>query len=230
MLAVRGGVSRSLAMSTKSTPGSPEPLPASSAGAAPLPPSVLRVQTALLVAGAAEAAAGIRVLDQAARTAAQAAAALGCAVGAIASSLVFRVEDGGVRAEGDRAGGVRAEGDRAEGDRAEGEVQGAGDDVVLVLTSGAHRVDTDRVAALLGLASLGRADADLVRDRTGFAIGGVAPVGHAPTLRTVVDVALADHPRVWAAAGHPHAVFPTTYDELVAITGGTPAEVASSPS
>ncbi len=97
---------------------------------------------------------------------------------------------------------------------------------LLVLTSGGHRVDTTKVAALLGVAKVGRADAELVRAATGMAIGGVAPVGHATEIRTLVDVDLAEHDVVWAAAGHPRTVFPTTYAELVRITGGTPAEVA----
>jgi prolyl-tRNA editing enzyme YbaK/EbsC (Cys-tRNA(Pro) deacylase) len=97
---------------------------------------------------------------------------------------------------------------------------------LLVLTSGAHRVDVHRVAATLGVPPLERADAAFVRAHTGQAIGGVSPVGHPTPLRTLVDRALADHDVVWAAAGHPHAVFPTTFDELVALTGGTPADVA----
>jgi prolyl-tRNA editing enzyme YbaK/EbsC (Cys-tRNA(Pro) deacylase) len=97
---------------------------------------------------------------------------------------------------------------------------------LLVLTSGGHRVDTAKVAALLGAAKVSRADPELVREATGMAIGGVAPVGHATAIRTLVDIALADHDVVWAAAGHPRTVFPTTYDELVRVTGGTPAEVA----
>jgi prolyl-tRNA editing enzyme YbaK/EbsC (Cys-tRNA(Pro) deacylase) len=97
---------------------------------------------------------------------------------------------------------------------------------LLVLTSGAHRVDTARVAALLGIGSLSRATPEFVRAATGQAIGGVAPLGHPAPLRTLVDVALAGHDVVWAAAGIPHTVFPTTYEELVRITGGTPAEVA----
>ena len=96
---------------------------------------------------------------------------------------------------------------------------------LLVMTSGAHRVDTRRVADLLGVRQLGRADADFVRRHTGMAIGGVAPLGHPEPIRTVVDVALARYDIVWAAAGHPHTVFPTTYDELLRITAGTPAEV-----
>jgi len=97
---------------------------------------------------------------------------------------------------------------------------------LLVLTSGAHRVDTAKVAALIGATKVRRADPDFVRDRTGFVIGGVAPVGHTSPVRTLVDVTLADYDQVWAAAGHAHTVFPTTYAELVRLTGGTPAEVA----
>jgi prolyl-tRNA editing enzyme YbaK/EbsC (Cys-tRNA(Pro) deacylase) len=102
----------------------------------------------------------------------------------------------------------------------------AGGDPVLVLTSGAHRVDTAKVAALIGVDSLKRATPDFVREHTGQAIGGVAPVGHPKPIRTLVDTALAAFPEVWAAGGIPHAVFPTTYDELVRVTDGTPTEVA----
>jgi prolyl-tRNA editing enzyme YbaK/EbsC (Cys-tRNA(Pro) deacylase) len=97
---------------------------------------------------------------------------------------------------------------------------------LLVMTSGGHRVDTAKVAGLLGVTAVRRADPELVRAATGMAIGGIAPVGHTTPIRTLVDSALADHDVVWAAAGHPRTVFPTTYDELVRITGGTPAEVA----
>ncbi|MGD9985679.1 YbaK/EbsC family protein [Pseudonocardia sp.] len=97
---------------------------------------------------------------------------------------------------------------------------------LLVLTSGAHRVDTEKVAAALGVATVGRATPDFVRAATGQAIGGVAPVGHPAPVRTLVDRALAAHDEVWAAGGIPHAVFPTTFDELVEVTGGTPADVA----
>jgi prolyl-tRNA editing enzyme YbaK/EbsC (Cys-tRNA(Pro) deacylase) len=96
---------------------------------------------------------------------------------------------------------------------------------LLVMASGGHRVDTAKVAALVGATSVDRADADFVRSHTGFAIGGVAPVGHPEPLRTLVDTALGQYDEVWAAAGHPHAVFPTTYDELLRLTGGTPADV-----
>lgn len=97
---------------------------------------------------------------------------------------------------------------------------------VLILTSGAHRVDTAKAAAALGTPALVKAGAALVRETTGQPIGGVAPVGHPAPLRTVVDVALAAYPEIWAAGGIPHAVFPTTYTELVRLTSGTPAEVA----
>ena len=97
---------------------------------------------------------------------------------------------------------------------------------LLVLTSGAHRVDTARVAALVGAASVKRADPDFVRQSTGQAVGGVAPVGHPAPLRTLVDTELSSYDVVWAAAGHAHMVFPTSFGELVRITGGTPATVA----
>ncbi|MEI2648902.1 MAG: YbaK/EbsC family protein [Dermatophilaceae bacterium] len=100
------------------------------------------------------------------------------------------------------------------------------DEPLLVLTSGAHRVDTSLVAAHVGVESLGRADADFVRERTGFVIGGVAPVGHLAPVRTLIDVDLAGYDVIWAAAGHPNTVFPTTYAELVRITGAEPVTVA----
>jgi prolyl-tRNA editing enzyme YbaK/EbsC (Cys-tRNA(Pro) deacylase) len=98
---------------------------------------------------------------------------------------------------------------------------------VLVLTSGAHRVDTGWLGERLG-GRLKRADAATVRAATGQVIGGVAPVGHPSPVRTFVDTALADYPEVWAAAGHPHTVFPTSFDELVRLTGGTPTAVEPS--
>jgi prolyl-tRNA editing enzyme YbaK/EbsC (Cys-tRNA(Pro) deacylase) len=98
---------------------------------------------------------------------------------------------------------------------------------LLVLASGAHRVDTAKVASLLGVAKVARADPEFVRRATGQAIGGVAPVGHPRPLRTLVDRALAAYEVVWAAAGHVHTVFPTSFPELVRITGGTPADVAA---
>jgi prolyl-tRNA editing enzyme YbaK/EbsC (Cys-tRNA(Pro) deacylase) len=98
---------------------------------------------------------------------------------------------------------------------------------LLVLTSGAHRVDTGRVAALIGVAKVKRADPDFVRQSTGQVIGGVAPVGHPAPVRTLVDQHLSSYDVVWAAAGHAHTVFPTSFSELVRITGGTPATVSA---
>lgn len=96
---------------------------------------------------------------------------------------------------------------------------------LLVMTSGAHRVDTVKIAALVGAAKVRRASPEFVREATGQPIGGVAPVGHPEAIRTLVDVWLDRYDKVWAAGGHPHTVFPTSYDELLRITGGTPAEV-----
>jgi prolyl-tRNA editing enzyme YbaK/EbsC (Cys-tRNA(Pro) deacylase) len=135
----------------------------------------------------------VRILDEAAPTAAAAAALLGCDVGAIANSLLFAT---------------------------------AAQTPLLVLTSGAHRVDTARVAALVGTAELRRARPEFVLFHTGQPIGGVAPVGHRHPIPTVVDIALEQYEQVWAAGGIPHAVFPTTFAELVRITAGQPAEVA----
>ena len=97
---------------------------------------------------------------------------------------------------------------------------------LLVLTSGAHRADTTRVAALLGVHAIRMGDPDFVRAHTGQPIGGVAPTGHPAPIRTLVDRELRKHPVVWAAAGHPKALFPTTFDELLTLTGGQGADVA----
>jgi prolyl-tRNA editing enzyme YbaK/EbsC (Cys-tRNA(Pro) deacylase) len=97
---------------------------------------------------------------------------------------------------------------------------------LLVLTSGAHRVDTAKVAGLIGASGLRRATPDFVRTHAGQPIGGVAPLGHPKPLRTLVDTALAQYEEVWAAGGIPHAVFPITYRELVRVTAGDPADVA----
>ena len=131
------------------------------------------------------------ILPDSAHTAALAAAALGCEVGAIANSLLF-----------DAVG-----------------------EPVLILTSGAHRVDTTAVAERIGVGRLKRADADFVRRHTGQVIGGVSPIDHPAPVRTWIDPWLRQHPVVWAAAGHPAAVFSTTYDELVAMTGATEVDV-----
>ena len=95
---------------------------------------------------------------------------------------------------------------------------------VLVMTSGGHRVDTAYLGERLG-GTLKRASAETVREATGQVIGGVAPTGHPAPLRTWVDTALKAYPEIWAAAGHPHTVFPLTYDQLVLLTGGTEVEV-----
>jgi prolyl-tRNA editing enzyme YbaK/EbsC (Cys-tRNA(Pro) deacylase) len=156
------------------------------------PAAADRVVAALREGGVA---AEVRRFDEPVPTAAAAATALGCAVGAIANSLVFDI----------------------------------GGNPLLVLTSGAHRVDTRQVADLLAVPEVRVAEPDFVREHTGQAIGGVAPVGHPAPIGTLVDVELARYEQVWAAAGHPHAVFPTTYDELLRLTGGTAAEVGDGP-
>ncbi|WP_431073055.1 YbaK/EbsC family protein [Microbacterium phyllosphaerae] len=129
---------------------------------------------------------GIRILPDSARTAAEAAAAIGCDVAAIANSLVF-VADGSP---------------------------------VLVMTSGGHRVDLEVLARSIGADAIGMAPASVVREATGQAIGGVAPVGHPARLRTYIDEALGDHPQIWAAAGHPHTVMPLTFESLRMLTDG----------
>ncbi|KAF2417265.1 YbaK/EbsC family protein [Microbacterium sp. B35-30] len=96
---------------------------------------------------------------------------------------------------------------------------------LLVMTSGAHRVDTAALAERLGLGKIRRATPEQVREATGQAIGGVAPTGHPSPLRTIVDEDLAGYPEIWAAGGTPHTVFPMTYDELVRLTQGTVAKV-----
>ena len=153
-------------------------------------PSVVRVTARLVELGAGGQ---VRTLDDAARTAAQAAAQLGIEVAQIANSLVFAAD-------------------------------GA---PLLVMASGGHRVDTAKVAAIVGATSVDRASPEFVREHTGFAIGGVAPVAHPEPLRTLVDTELERYDEVWAAAGHPHTVFPTTYAELLRITGGEPADVGA---
>ena len=104
-----------------------------------------------------------------------------------------------------------------------------GGNPLLVLTSGAHRVDELQVAGLLGVADVRRATPEFVREHTGQPIGGVAPLGHPEPIGTLVDVELSRYERVWAAAGHPSAVFPTSYEELLRLTAGTAAEVGGGP-
>ncbi len=96
---------------------------------------------------------------------------------------------------------------------------------LLVMTSGAHRVDTAALGARTGRGSIRRASAEQVREATGQAIGGVAPTGHPAPLPTLIDEDLADYPQIWAAGGTPHTVFPMTFDELVALTGGQVVKV-----
>jgi prolyl-tRNA editing enzyme YbaK/EbsC (Cys-tRNA(Pro) deacylase) len=137
-------------------------------------------------------AAEVRVFAQPVPTAAAAAEALGCDVGAIANSLVFAAD-------------------------------GA---PLLVLTSGAHRVDTAKVAALVGAAKVRRATPEFVLAATGQEVGGVGPVGHPARLRTIVDVDLAAHPQLWAGGGDHSTMVGLTYAELVRVTGGQEAAVA----
>ncbi|MFE7130310.1 YbaK/EbsC family protein [Streptomyces sp. NPDC057638] len=133
----------------------------------------------------------VRRFPDATRTAAEAAAAIGCHTSEIVKSLIFE---------------------------ADGEP-------VLVLLDGSSRVDLGRVRTELGAASVTRADADLVRRTTGYAIGGVPPFGHATRTRVLADRALLDHPVVWAAAGTPHTVFPLDPRSLVEYAGGTLVDV-----
>ena len=151
--------------------------------------AVKRVAAALAEYGCAGE---IKVLSDSARTAAEAAAALGIEVGQIASSLIFKLPDGSP---------------------------------LLVITSGRHRVDTDLVAQNLGIEKLGRVDADYVKEQSGFSIGGVAPLGWVSPATILIDQALNDYEVVWAAAGHPHAVYPTSFAELVTITSAEPMVV-----
>ena len=96
---------------------------------------------------------------------------------------------------------------------------------VLILTSGAHRVDTRATAARIDAGRLDRAAPDFVREHTGQVIGGVSPIGHPAPVPTYIDTWLRKYDVVWAAAGHPSAVFSTSYDELMAMTGATPVDV-----
>jgi prolyl-tRNA editing enzyme YbaK/EbsC (Cys-tRNA(Pro) deacylase) len=135
----------------------------------------------------------IRVLSESARSAAEAAAALGIEVGQIASSIIFKLPN---------------------------------EAPLLIITSGRHRVDTDLVAKELSVDNLARVDADYVKELSGFSIGGVAPLGWInPPAITLIDLALNDYQVVWAAAGHPYAVFPTTYEELIKSTNAQAMKV-----
>jgi prolyl-tRNA editing enzyme YbaK/EbsC (Cys-tRNA(Pro) deacylase) len=150
-------------------------------------PSALRVQAVL------GEAYQVLEFDSGTRTAADAAAAIGCTVAEIAKSLVFKAASG-----------------RA----------------VLVVASGVNRVDEKKVALLVG-EKIARADADFVREKTGFAIGGVPPVGHVEAPVTLIDADLLQFETIWAAAGTPNAVFKLKPGELEGLTGGRVAEVAA---
>jgi prolyl-tRNA editing enzyme YbaK/EbsC (Cys-tRNA(Pro) deacylase) len=148
-----------------------------------------RVQDALDAAGVVTT---IVEYDVPARTSAQAAEVLGCSVGQIAKSLVFKTQSGRP---------------------------------VLVIASGANRVDEAKVAALVG-EPIGKADAAFVREATGYAIGGIPPLGHAQRLVPLIDRDLLGYDVVHAAGGTPHAMFPVSPEALVRVSGGTPADVA----
>jgi len=139
----------------------------------------------------------IVVLDDSVHTAALAAEALGCEVGAIANSLLFAA------------------------------ATDAGETVpVLILTSGAHRVDTTTAAAACRVRELKRASPEFVREHSGQVIGGVSPFAHPQPIPTFLDRALRRYDEIWAAAGHPAAVFSTSYDELLEMTGAEQIEVS----
>ncbi|KQP41353.1 YbaK/EbsC family protein [Pseudorhodoferax sp. Leaf274] len=157
-----------------------------------LPDGVQRVARALLDKAHPHAP---RMLDDAARTAQQAADALGIAVGQIAKSIIFRRK--------------------------------SDDAAVLVVTSGDRRVDEKKVEALVG--KTGRADAEFVKSRTGFSIGGVAPLAHATPPVTLIDRELFRFEEIWAAAGHPHGVFKLRPQDLQALTGAPVADVVQEP-
>ena len=156
-----------------------------------LKPSAQRVQDALYARGFTNQ---VVELPDSTRTAAEAAAAVGCTVGQIAKSLIFI-----------------------------GKQTGQG---ILVIASGANRVDEKAVQALVG-EKIGKADADTVRLLTGYVSGGVPPLGHQQALLTSIDPDLLQYAQIWAAAGHPNAVFALTGAELVAMTGGQVAAIAS---
>lgn len=149
-------------------------------------PSVQRVSAKLRELGIKGE---VHVLSDSARTAQEAADALGILVGQVASSIVFKLDD---------------------------------ESPLLVITSGRHRVDTKLVAEKLGVAKLHRVDADYVKEKSGFSIGGVSPVGWVSPATILIDEALNDYEVVWAAAGHPHSVYPTTFAELLECTGAEP--------
>jgi len=176
----------------------------------PLPEGVQRIARELQAKGHPHTPV---MLDDAARTAQQAADALGIAVGQIAKSIIFRRKQIQVGAE---AGANQGE-------------DGDDDVAVLVITSGDRRVDEKKVAALVcaGGYKLGRADADFVKAKTGFSIGGVSPVGHLYPPVTLIDRDLFRFTEIWAAAGHPHAVFKLIPSDLERLTGAPVVDVTT---
>jgi prolyl-tRNA editing enzyme YbaK/EbsC (Cys-tRNA(Pro) deacylase) len=157
-----------------------------------LPEGVQRVAMALQAAGHPHAP---RMLDDACRTAQQAADVLGILVGQVAKSIIFRRK--------------------------------SDDAAVLVIASGDRRVDEKKVEAQVG--KIGRADAEFVKTRTGFSIGGVSPVAHATPPVTLIDRDLLRFDVVWAAAGHPHGVFPLHPGDLQRLTGAPVMDVVQEP-
>ena len=99
-------------------------------------------------------------------------------------------------------------------------------ETVLVLTSGENKVDTDKVAIAFNVSKVGKTDADKTREVTGYAIGGVPPLGHTTKMKILIDETFKKFDEIWAAAGHPHFVFPTTYEELIRLSGAIPTDVA----
>lgn len=154
-----------------------------------LHPSALKVQEAL-----EELDMQLEVIElpDSTRTAIEAAQAIGCQVGQIVKSLVFKAK--------------------------------RSKQPILVLASGPNRVSEKKIEALIG-EPLGKADADFVRQHTGFAIGGVPPLGHSEKLKTYIDQDLLQHKTIWAAAGTPHAVFQLKSEDLVNITGGRVTDI-----
>ena len=148
--------------------------------------AVKRVKQALISNGLSTE---VTVLAESARSAAEAASALGIEVGQIASSIIFKLSD---------------------------------QKPLLVITSGRHRFDTELVADKLWIDKLDRVDADYVKENSGFSIGGVAPIGWTnPPAIVIIDEALSEYEVVWAAAGHPHAVFPSSFNELKSMANAT---------
>ncbi|MFE1856834.1 YbaK/EbsC family protein [Streptomyces sp. NPDC059489] len=167
-----------------------------------------RFAEALEELGLGELRARIRRFPDATRTAAEAAAAIGCELSQICKSLIFVAW---------------------ESPRSDGSGEAAGGTPVLVLMDGASRVDVERVRRELGVAEVTRAKADVVRESTGFAIGGVPPFGHRTATRVLADRSLLDHDTVWAAAGTPHTVFPMDPRTLITHAGGTLVDVRERP-